>query len=80
MALHNWFKSFRAPATKGRTRSTVIVNEVTAAEPPNRAVAVESKREQLNLIQSILEMERRAAALNTSLAALTLKNMNGGRS
>lgn len=82
MALCDWFK--RKPASKvrskSRTREVVIVSDVPAAEVPNKSLAAESKREQTNFIQAILNMERKAAHLNTTLAELTLKNFNGGRS
>lgn len=82
MALRDWFKSKPATKTrsKSRTRDVVIVSDVPAAEPPNKPLAAESKREQTNFIQAILTMERKAAHLNTTLAELTLRNFNGGRS
>ncbi len=83
MALRDWFKKTPAPTkprNKTRTRDVVIVSEVPAAELPNKALAAESKREQVNFIHAILNMERKAAHLNTTLAELTLKNFNGGRS
>ncbi|CAM3843530.1 hypothetical protein G6L26_009760 [Agrobacterium radiobacter] len=82
MALCDWFKRKSAPKPRSRprTRDVVIVSEVPAAELPNKSLAAESKREQTNFIQAILNMERKAAHLNTTLAELTLKNFNGGRS
>ncbi len=79
--LKSWFKK-TPPKTrsKPRTRDVVIVSEVPAAELPNKALAAESKREQVNFIQALLTMERKAAHLNTTLAELTIKNLNGGRS
>ncbi len=83
MALSDWFKrhtaASRRPERK-RTREIVIVSEVAPAEVPNQQIAADSKRATVNLVQSILEMERKAAHLNTTLAELTLKNFNGGRS
>lgn len=82
MALRDWFKPKPASKvrSKSRTREVVIVSDVPAAEVPNKSLAAESKREQTNFIQAILNMERKAAHLNTTLAELTLKNFNGGRS
>lgn len=82
MALRDWFKPKPASKvrSKSRTREVVIVSDVPAAEVPNKSLAAESKREQTNFIQAILTMERKAAHLNTTLAELTLKNFNGGRS
>lgn len=82
MALRDWFKrkSTSKHRSRPRTRDVVIVSEVPAAELPNQSLAAESKREQTNFIQALLTMERKAAHLNTTLAELTLKNFNGGRS
>jgi hypothetical protein len=86
IAFSNWFKSKavvqveRKLPERGRTRTTIIMDNIVPAELPNKALAVESKKVQTSLIQSILEMEKKAARLNTSLAELTLKNFNGGRS
>lgn len=82
MALRDLFKRKPAPKhrSRPRTRDVVIVSEVPAAELPDKSLAAESKREQTNFIQALLNMERKAAHLNTTLAELTLKNFNGGRS
>ncbi len=80
MAIRDWFKKPAHKTVKGRTRDVVIVSETEAAPPPDLQLAAETKREQTNFIQALLNMERKAAHLNTTLAELTLKNFNGGRS
>lgn len=84
MALRDWFKPRKSVSPKhrhrARTRDVVIVNEVKAAQLPNSQLAEQSRDAQVGLVQSILNMERKAAHLNTTLAELTLKNFSGGRS
>lgn len=83
MAFRDWFKTKPAPVrdrNRARTRDVVIVSEVKAANPPDKKLAEQGKRAQVSLIQSILNMEREAAHLNTTLAELTIQNFNGGRS
>lgn len=78
----NWFKKTPAPPSRSRarTRDVVIVSDVAPAPVPDKALEAESKREQTNFIQALLNMERKAAHLNTTLAEMTIKNFNGGRS
>lgn len=83
MAIRDWFKARKSTSHRHRTRTrdVVIVSEVAPAEPPNKELAERSQRAQRGLIQSIMQMERKAADLNTTLAQLTLKNFsNGGHS
>jgi len=82
MAMRDWFTRKPSPhkPVRGRTRDVVIVSETKAAEPPDANLAAETKREQVNFIQALLHMERKAAQLNTTLAKLTIQNFNGGRS
>ncbi|AEG53128.1 hypothetical protein [Sinorhizobium meliloti] len=76
MSLFHWWK--KTPV-KGKTRTTVIVNDVEAAPVPNQNTADITKAVQEDFIQSLLHLGRQNALLHQALAASTLKNVNGGR-